>query len=219
MSFEYDRWLVPAREKTRGLYDSAARRFLRRDETAEKAAGEFLEKLGLRYQAGTYWDPEPRWELAPARLPRIVRALVESGWHIEAEGKIFKRPGGFHMEVSSGVDWFELEGRVNYGETAATLPALLEALRRGDNMVRLDDGTYGLLPEEWLRRIGVLAGAGIVLPSTAISVRLSRRSFTMLPSRQERFDRRGGTADIIISPAAPLPRQVKSGPFLPDVFH
>ena len=37
---------------------------------------------------------------------------------------------------------------------------LLEALRRGDKMVRLDDGTYGVLPEEWLRRIGPLAGMG-----------------------------------------------------------
>src|SRR5216117_3419845 len=27
-------------------------------------------------------------------------------------------------------------------------------------MVRLDDGTYGVLPEEWLRRIGPLAGMG-----------------------------------------------------------
>src|SRR2546429_474487 len=27
-------------------------------------------------------------------------------------------------------------------------------------MVRLDDGTYGVVPEEWLRRIGMLARAG-----------------------------------------------------------
>jgi len=160
LSFEYDGWLVPWQEKTRGMYDPAARRFLRRDKAAETTAAELLEKLGLRYSPGTYWEPEPRWELTPTRLPRIVRALVDSGWHIEAEGKIFKRPGGFHMDISSGVDWFELHGRVDYGETTAKLPALLEALRRGENMVRLDDGTYGLLPEEWLRRIGMLAGAG-----------------------------------------------------------
>src|SRR5262249_21238125 len=40
------------------------------------------------------------------------------------------------------------------------LPALLEALRRGQNMVRLDDGTYGMLPEEWLKKIGMFAGMG-----------------------------------------------------------
>jgi hypothetical protein len=63
-----------------------------------------------------------------------VRALVEAGWHIEAEGKIFRRPGEFRIEVSTGVDWFELHGGVEYGETDAKLPQLLEALRRGDNM-------------------------------------------------------------------------------------
>jgi SNF2 family DNA or RNA helicase len=49
---------------------------------------------------------------------------------------------------------------VEYGSTTAKLPALLEAVRRGDNMVRLDDGAYGMLPEEWLRRIGLVAGMG-----------------------------------------------------------
>ena len=36
-------------------------------------------------------------------------------------------------------------------------PALLAALRRGEIMVRLDGGTYGLLPEEWLTRFGLIA--------------------------------------------------------------
>ena len=98
--------------------------------------------------------------MAPSKLPRVVRSLVEAGWDIEAEGKVFRRPGAFRIEVSSGVDWFELHGEVEYGNTTARLPELLEALRRGDKMVRLDDGTYGLLPEEWLRRIGPLAGMG-----------------------------------------------------------
>jgi SNF2 family DNA or RNA helicase len=98
--------------------------------------------------------------VAPSKLPRIVRSLVEAGWNIEAEGKIFRRPGAYRIEVSSGVDWFELHGEVQYGNTTARLPELLEALRRGDEMVRLDDGTYGVLPDEWLRRIGPLAGMG-----------------------------------------------------------
>ena len=40
------------------------------------------------------------------------------------------------------------------------LPELLAALRRGENTVRLGDGTYGVLPEEWLRRVAPLAGFG-----------------------------------------------------------
>ena len=157
--FDYDGQLIAANDKSAGFYQADGKRFLRRDTEAEKAARNTLEDLGLR-NSWTYYNPEPAWEIAPTKLPRIVRALVEAGWHIEAEGKVFRRPGEFRMGVSSGVDWFELHGDVDYGDTKARLPELLEALRRGDKMVRLDDGTYGVLPEEWLSRIGMLVGMG-----------------------------------------------------------
>ncbi|HXJ96860.1 MAG TPA: SNF2-related protein [Terriglobia bacterium] len=160
LSFNYDGKLVRAVERTQGFYDAASRRFTRRDPETEKAAAELLTGLGLKFQKSHYGQPEDVWEIAPTKLPRVVRTLVEAGWHIEAHGKVFRRPGGYHLEVATGVDWFELHGKVEYGDSVARLPELLEALKRGENMVRLDDGTYGLLPEEWMRRIGVLAGVG-----------------------------------------------------------
>jgi len=158
--FDYEGRMARASEQTGGFYDAPTRRLLRRDLDAEAAAARSLDELGLKYRASTYWDPEPGWELAPTKLPRTVKALLEAGWHLEAEGKIFRRPGAFKINVSSGVDWFELHGSVEYGSTTAKLPALLEAVRRGENMVRLDDGAYGMLPDEWLRRIGLVAGMG-----------------------------------------------------------
>lgn len=160
LSFDYDGRSVWALEPARGWYEAAGHRFLRRDAEAEHAAAELLGELGVKFRGPTPWEPEAAWDMAPTKLPRIVRALVEAGWHIEAEGKIFRRPGAFRIEVSTGVDWFELHGEVEYGEGTAQLPELLEALRRGESMVRLDDGSYGLLPEEWLRRFGPLAGLG-----------------------------------------------------------
>jgi SNF2 family DNA or RNA helicase len=60
------------------------------------------------------------------------------------------------------MDWFELHGSVDFGGTSATLPALLAALRRGENVVRLDDGTFGMIPEEWLAKYGGVASLGTV---------------------------------------------------------
>jgi SNF2 family DNA or RNA helicase len=119
-----------------------------------------LSEAGVKYRSATWYQPEPGWDLAAAKLPHAVRILLEAGWHLDVDGKVFRRPGAFHMEVSSGVDWFELHGEVEYGETSARLPELLDALRRGDKMVKLGDGTYGALPEDFLRRIGMLAGMG-----------------------------------------------------------
>jgi SNF2 family DNA or RNA helicase len=93
-------------------------------------------------------------------MPRVVRELLHAGWHVEAEGKAFRRPGTTKVDVRSGIDWFELYGEVDYDGQTASLPALLAALRRGDTMVRLGDGTFGLLPEEWLERFAPLAGLG-----------------------------------------------------------
>ena len=73
---------------------------------------------------------------------------------------MYRSPGKFEIQVSSGVDWFELHGAVEFGDTVAQLPELLAAMRRGENMVKLGDGSFGLLPEVWLKQYGLLAGLG-----------------------------------------------------------
>jgi SNF2 family DNA or RNA helicase len=89
-----------------------------------------------------------------------VRELLRAGWHVEAEGRVFRTPGAKRVEVRSGIDWFELHGEVDYDGLAATLPELLAAVRRGDGIVQLGDGTCGMLPEEWLEKFAPLVSLG-----------------------------------------------------------
>jgi SNF2 family DNA or RNA helicase len=93
-------------------------------------------------------------------LPELVSKLTGDGWVVEAEGRQIRRPGQFHLSVTSQVDWFELEGKVDFDGVAASLPALLAALHRGERYVRLDDGSQGMLPEDWLARYGAFAELG-----------------------------------------------------------
>jgi hypothetical protein len=139
-----------------GVWLPEERVFLARDEGTETKARATLEELGLRPEGygGT------GWRLNSKSMPRVVRELVRTGWHVEAEGKAFRRPGETRVDVRSGIDWFELHAEVDYGGATATLPQLLAARRRGDTMVRLGDGSFGLLPEEWLQRFAPLAGLG-----------------------------------------------------------
>ncbi len=88
--------------------------------------------------------------------------LVGRGWRVEAEGKLYRNPGSSSVSVSSGIDWFELHGSVDFGDGLdAKLPALLNALQRGESMIALGDGSFGLLPEEWLQKFGLLASLGV----------------------------------------------------------
>jgi superfamily II DNA or RNA helicase len=137
-----------------GIWVPEERVYVVRDPAAEAAAREVLKDLGLKP------GPEGAWRLGVKTMPRSVRDLVQSGWHVEAEGKAFRRPGDAHVDVRSGIDWFELHAEVDYGGAKATLPQLLAAMRRGDTMVPLGDGSFGLLPEEWLARFAPLAGLG-----------------------------------------------------------
>jgi superfamily II DNA or RNA helicase len=160
--FAYEDRLISHSDPARGFFDSANRRFLRRDLDAERSATGLLDQLGVKPHRASNFGSEPVRDMAPSKLPSVVRSLLSAGWHVEAEKKIFRRPGSFQLEISSGIDWFELHGKVEYGNATAHLPELLEALRRGEHMVQLADGSYGMLPEEWLRQFGPVTAMGTV---------------------------------------------------------
>ncbi|MBM4081891.1 MAG: helicase SNF2, partial [Planctomycetes bacterium] len=159
LSFDYDGLIVSQERKSRAIYQAERRRVILRDAPAEQAAVELLIQVGFRENRQGR-EEEGELLLAPRNLPRAVRTLLQAGWRVEAEGKLYRQPGAFRIEVSSGIDWFELRGAVEFGDTVAKLPDLLAALKRGDTMVQLGDGSFGLLPEEWLKKYGLLTGLG-----------------------------------------------------------
>jgi len=137
-----------------------------RDRDAECRAVERLNRLPLRRtrQDDYRVHEQTSYELRSRDLPAVARSLLADGWHVEASGNRFREPGSLQLKISSGIDWFELRGVVDFGEQAASMPELLAALKRGDDTVALGDGTLGLLPEEWLQKyarfvqMGTLAG-------------------------------------------------------------
>lgn len=158
LSFGYDGEVVPARPSGRGVYQPDRRRFLVRDPAAERAAGGELLRLGVRPGR----SGGPAFELKPALLPTLARELVAAGWAVEAEGRLYRPAGRFELAVRSDRDWFDLNGAADFDGRGVPFPRLLEALRKGESTVALDDGSVGLLPEDWLQKYGLLARMGTI---------------------------------------------------------
>ncbi|NDC53540.1 MAG: DEAD/DEAH box helicase, partial [Planctomycetia bacterium] len=82
-----------------------------------------------------------------ARLDASVAQLAAEGWAVEVAGRRYRPAGSVSWNVTSGIDWFELSGSVDFGGVVAEMPALLEALARGERSVPLPDGSVGILPD------------------------------------------------------------------------
>lgn len=159
LAFDYDGRRVPFFEQQQGIYQPKERRLIRRDFVQERLAREKLEQLGFK-QAQYYGNKQPILELAASALPKILRPLLDAGWLVEAEGKIYHTAGSFQMNVESGIDWFELHGTMKFGDREVALPDILKAIKSGSNLIQLGDGAIGMLPEDWLKKYGLLAGVG-----------------------------------------------------------
>jgi len=138
-----------------------AGRPIRRDRAAERRALGTLMTLGLRQANG-----EPEELVLPARhVVEVVETLLSQGWVVNADKRAVRQAGAPRLSVSSGIDWFELHGSVTYQRADGTqqeiaLPQILAMARSGQEMVTLDDGTQGLLPQQWLSEHGLLTGLG-----------------------------------------------------------
>jgi superfamily II DNA or RNA helicase len=144
------------------VFDPDRRKLVRRDLGFEQQALNRLTQLGFLRQ----WDFSSSRQLLmipAARFSHAVLVLIREGWRVDAEGRAFRPPQSMQSEVRSGLDWFELHSAVDFGEGGTLpLPRLLTALRQGHATVRLDDGTLGMLPEDWLRRWGGIVDLGEV---------------------------------------------------------
>jgi superfamily II DNA or RNA helicase len=140
--------------------DFKARTVVQRDKQAEADAVSLLESLGLR-QSPWYHAQDGQWDLdGEERIRNVVATLASKGWKMELEGLRYRAPSGFSAALSSGIDWFELEGELDFDGQKIALPRLLEALHSGLNVVDLGSGELGMIPPDLLKRYRLLGGIG-----------------------------------------------------------
>ena len=135
---------------------------IQRNQRAEREAMAQLAAQGLRPLSSGGPDA---LALPSKQVSETVGALLAQGWEISADHQLVRYAAAPTMSVRSGVDWFELRGNVRYQRADGTtqevpLPQILAAARNGEQMVTLDDGSQGLLPDQWLKENGLLTAMG-----------------------------------------------------------
>jgi non-specific serine/threonine protein kinase len=156
-------------------------RITRRPER-EQAAWQALSSYGLKR------GPEPHiFALRKSTQPvdfllHQVPRLAEAGYTIFGEealtsARVNRNRPTISFNVSSGIDWFDVQAVVNYGELAVSLKDLRQAIRKREKYIKLADGTIGALPPEWVARYRHLLGLG---EDRGDALRFSKSQITLL---------------------------------------
>ncbi len=98
-------------------------------------------------------------------LMRYVPRLTEDGFEIYGEEKlksarVNRNKPTLSINVSSGIDWFDLHAEIKFGDVEASLSEVRRALKRKERYIKLTDGTIGEISDEWLQRYRHLFGLG-----------------------------------------------------------
>lgn len=64
------------------------------------------------------------------------------------------------MQVESGIDWFDTALDIHFGDQQVKLEDLKKALTDKQHYIRLDDGSIGILPEQWIKKYTLLFKLG-----------------------------------------------------------
>ncbi len=157
--FDYGGMQIAADDPAGGAADTARRIFVRRDRAAEREALGMLPRYGAVAPRRSDDDEiiTHHVEIPRARLDASVPALAAAGWAVEVAGRRYRPAGSVAWNVTSGIDWFELSGTIDFGGVTAEMPALLEALARGERSVELSDGSVGILPEGFAEQFEPMA--------------------------------------------------------------
>ncbi|HEY6955792.1 MAG TPA: SNF2-related protein [Flavisolibacter sp.] len=65
-----------------------------------------------------------------------------------------------HIYISSHTDWFDARVDVVFGDQKVSVAEIKKALNNKQQFVQLNDGTLGILPEEWLKKYSLLFRVG-----------------------------------------------------------
>lgn len=118
------------------------------------------------------------------------REIQVYGFNEIAKTNFNTNSAGISIRLLSGVNWFNVEVKVSFGARRASLKKIYKAVKNRQRYVKLDDGSTGILPQEWVRRFEQwFASAEIVEDEVLGIARTKVNELDTLFKREEIDDR------------------------------
>jgi non-specific serine/threonine protein kinase len=90
-----------------------------------------------------------------------------------------------HIFISSNTDWFDAKIDIIFGDQRVSVAEIKKALANKQQFVQLNDGTLGILPEEWLKKYSLLFRVG---EGKTDKLKLSRYHLSVIDELYEQRD-------------------------------
>lgn len=115
-------------------------------------------------------------------LLRHVPRLAAAGCEIYGEEelkltRINRHRPAISFGVTTGIDWFDVQAVVRFGDVEVALAEVRRAVRKRERFVKLADGSIGEIPPEWIEQYRHLFALG---EETDKGLRLAHHHLTLL---------------------------------------
>lgn len=148
---------------------------------------EWFDALGAKTY-GLKRGPEPGLLLLRGNthpldfLLRHVPQLAAGGCEVYGEeelrlARVNRNRPSISFGVTSGIDWFDVQAVVRFGDVEVALAEVRRAVRRRERFVKLADGSIGEIPPEWVERYRHLFALG---EETDKGLRVAHHHLTLL---------------------------------------
>ncbi len=193
-AFEYKTREVAAGEQSYIIYEEAGKLHkLYRDKVYENEKLDFLTSLHTdfaRQKERGFFYVEINDLLTGGKFLSIFEKLREKqipvlGFKELSKFKYNTNRPSVRVSASSGIDWFDVNIEISFGDQAVKIKDVKKALVNKQNYVVLDDGSLGIMPEEWIKKYSALFKLGTVKED---GIQVSKLHFTLVDQLYDEID-------------------------------
>lgn len=162
VEFQYGDVRVRSSDRRGMIWIEKENWLLVRDEAAEAAWLKQLRERGAERIGNSFTDDQIDLKFPRDRFPAVSRELLQQKWTVDVEGMRLQTTAEIQFKVTTGIDWFDLQASVRFGDLEVGYPELLKTIRDGETTILLPDGSRGMISGELLDQCSRIAEMGQV---------------------------------------------------------